>query len=352
MEQVDFDYVGRGGNTIYSTCFQPLMTARCDLRKPEADCLKLILATEELFDFLVNEGNKYGFNVDEILEIPDLTGSTCFLMALQLSKHISDYIIGREIKVNTITTHMVVPGFHYPDLTISMMVKGVNPHVIEQSGNIQRDIFPLSFESKEAKLLMATFPRSIHFSIEDIHCSEDCPPNCPSNFRRFYFKNGAFVTMADENQIGHGGFGSVFKGSFHGKEKAVKCVLIGQIDNHSIFARDAVSDLEKNISEIRIQMASGGCGIIVPEGFVRQQNQEQDKNGNWIAVNYNIFIYPLYDCNLYELHAKHYSQFTDELIRDICLQCLTRKRSNRQRIRILYQRIVRYDTPLFVELGL
>ena len=59
MEQVDFDYIGRGGNTIYSTCFQPLVTARYELRRPEVDCLKLKLATEVIFDFLVTEGYKY-----------------------------------------------------------------------------------------------------------------------------------------------------------------------------------------------------------------------------------------------------------------------------------------------------
>ena len=111
--------------------------------------------------------------------------------------------------------------------------------------------------------------------------------------------------MTDANRIGQGGFGSVFKGLFHGKEKALKCVLIGQIKS-TTYMKDLVSDLEKNISEIRIQMASGGSGIIVPEAFVRQQNQEQDANGKWIAKNYNIYVYPLYDCNLYELYENHF----------------------------------------------
>ena len=133
--------------------------------------------------------------------------------------------------------------------------------------------------------------------------------------------------MTDANRIGQGGFGSVFKGSFHGEDKAMKCVLIGQIEAQSI-VKDAVSDLEKNIFEIRIQMATGGSGIIVPEAFIRQQNQEQDDNGKWIAKNYNVFIYPLYDRNLYELHEKHFDQFTDEIIGNIIHQCFTRKNFN------------------------
>ena len=114
--------------------------------------------------------------------------------------------------------------------------------------------------------------------------------------------------MTNANHIGQGGFGSVYKGLFHGKEKALKCVWIDQIEDRDL-VKDAVSDLEKNISEIRIQIASSGPGILVPEAFIRQQNQEQDINGKWIAKNYNVFVYPRYDCNLYELHKNHYNQF-------------------------------------------
>ena len=87
---------------------------------------------------------------------------------------------------------------------------------------------------------------------------------------------------------------------------------------------DNVSDFEKSISEIRIQMASDGSGIIVPVAFVRQQNQEQHDNGKWIAKNYNIYIYPLYDCNLDELHGNYFDKFTEEIIANIIHQCFIR----------------------------
>ena len=103
----------------------------------------------------------------------------------------------------------------------------------------------------------------------------------------------------------------------------MKCVCIGRIEWQSKI-KDAVSDLQNNISEIRIQMASGGSGIIVPEAFVRQQNQEKDSNGKWIAKNYNIYVYPLYDCNLYELHEQHFGAFTEEIIGNIIHQCFIR----------------------------
>ena len=323
MQQVDFGYVGRDGLTIYRSCFEKYINARFALKRPEAEWKKLVSKTETVFDFLVEEGIKRGFNVDEILEIPDSNGETCFHIASDCSKKIMKYIIGRGIKINSIRTDLVVPNFNHPELAISMMKKGINPHVIRPDGDSQIDIFPSSFKSEEAKQLLARFPRSIHFSIENLNCDNTCRSDCSSKLERFYFKNGEFVKMADANRIGQGGFGSVFKGSFHGKDAAFKCVLIGHIQVQKK-VKDAVSDLEKNISEIRIQMESGGCGIIVPGAFVRQQNQEQDDNGKWIAKNYNIYVYPLYDCNLYQLHENHFDQFTEEIVGNIIHQCFIR----------------------------
>ena len=144
------------------------------------------------------------------------------------------------------------------------------------------------------------------------------------------FENEEFVQMTETNQIGVGGFGMVFKGFFNGEEKAMKCVWIGQTNDADEEAlRDTLDENHQN--EMRIQVASGGSGILVPEAFVRQQDREQDDNGEWITNNYIIFIYPRYDCNLYEFHQNHYDQFTDDILREIMQQCLTRKCSNSQK---------------------
>ena len=329
MDQVDFGYVGQDGITIYRKCFENYLNARFVFKRPEAVWKKLVPKTETVFDLLVKEVNKRGLDVDKIFEIPTSDGDTCFSIASGFSKKISEYFIRRGIKVNSITPAMLTPEFKYHDLAVAMMKKGINPNVIAYTGLNSIDMYPSSFKSKEAKKLLAQFPRSIHFSIENIKCESTCSSDCPSSFERFFFKNGEFVEMTDGNSIGQGGFGSVFKGLFHGEDKAMKCVWIGQIEKQR-YVEDAASDLEKSISEIRIQMASSGSGVIVPEAFVLQQNQEQDENGKWIAENYKIYIYPLYDCNLYELHGNHFAQFSDEIVINILQQCLTRKCSNRQ----------------------
>ena len=330
MDQVDFGFVGASKSTIYKSCFQKYLF---NFKRPqgflsEAESKTLVSKTETVFEFLVEEGNKRGFDVDAILEIPNSVGETCFSVASEMSKKISEYIIGRNIKVNTIATDMTVPDFYYPDLAVPMMKKGINPHVISSIGKSRIDRFPNSFKSAEAKQLLAQFPKSIHFSIEDIKCEDTCASNCPSTFERFYFKNGEFVEMTDANRIGGGGFGSVYKGSFHGKEKAMKCVFIKLQDRTTV--KDAASDLETSLSELRIQQSCLRSGILTPEALIRQQNQEQDENGEWIAETYNIFIYPLYDCNLYELHENFFNEFTDEIMWIIMMQCLKRKCSNGQ----------------------
>ena len=181
---------------------------------------------------------------------------------------------------------------------------------------------PSSFKSELAKHQVLSFPRSIHFTTEDSKCNNDCKPGCSSKLKRFYFVNGPLVEMKEKNKIGQGGFGSVYKGKWHGKDAAMKCLLIGQIKTQRKVG-DAVTDFEKNISEYRIQLSTPGSGILIPNAMIRQQNQKQE-NGKWIALNYNVFIYPKYDCNLYELHENHFNQFNDVILIDILNQCLIR----------------------------
>ena len=133
--------------------------------------------------------------------------------------------------------------------------------------------------------------------------------------------------MTDENRIGHGGFGMVFEVEFHGKQMAAKCVRIGKIEKRT-YSYEVGIDLQKNIAEYTTQVGTPGSGIILPTAIARQQDQEQDENGDWIALNYNIFIYPLYDCNLYELTEYYHDEYTEKILGNIIDQCLTRKSSN------------------------
>ena len=146
-----------------------------------------------------------------------------------------------------------------------------------------------------------------------------------TRFNKFVFKNGTLIEMTDTNRIGQGGFGMVFRCLFHGIPMAAKCVEISHIIEKNIIQDDPIENfLDKNLSEYRIQLATTGCGILIPVAFLRQQNQILE-NGKWIARNYNIFLYPLYDCNLYELHSNYFNDFNDNILGNILHQCFTRK---------------------------
>ena len=350
MKQIQFDDVDSDGLTIYTIFLRRTrriyreLTAKKrgivkeELSRPIEDKLsQLIEKTETVFNLLLEEGiqNEYRLqknelfrNVDLILEYPDLTGSTCFSYASEFSEIICNKIMDRGVTVNYINSSMMVPSFKFPDLTVPMMNNDINPYVISHTGKSQLDDYSTNFASPETTQLLNRFKttdgqvKSVHFSTEDIDCTE-CKPECPTKFKRFHPKNNALVQMIEENQIGSGGFSRVYKGVFHGQHKAMKCIPLIVMPEHN-FISDAVSELEKHMSEIRVQIAASGPGVVIPEACVLQQNQEKDANDKWIAQNFSIFIFPLYDYNLCKFYDKYQAQFTDKILADIIHQCFTR----------------------------
>ena len=142
MEQVDFGYVGRDGLTIYSSCFVRYINARLIFEKPEAEWKKLVTKTETVFEYLVQEGNKRGFNVDETLELPSTDGSTCFRTASRCSKKIMTYMIQRGIKVNSIGIDMMIPArapkTDENDLLIFIFVDPFSKSLVDFSTNFNK----------------------------------------------------------------------------------------------------------------------------------------------------------------------------------------------------------------------
>ena len=146
MEQVDFGYNGELGLTIYRACFHKYAYARSTRKPFQVEMSKLVAKTEEIFFFLVVQGIKNGNNVGSILEIPDSMGGTCFQIAATCSTKIIMFILKSDMKVNSITSDMMVPGFNYSDFTIQMMKKGINPFVIDYKGQSSISMIPSHFE--------------------------------------------------------------------------------------------------------------------------------------------------------------------------------------------------------------
>ena len=376
-EKIDFSLIGRDGGNIFKCCLDPAiqLTRRDDIRAvATSDKIKflsrnttseqslaipttamnmiyqqsLIAPTiEDRFFKLVAAAERYGYNTDAIMEKPDYVGSTVFETATIFSVRICKYILSREIRVNNILTNLTYPVFHPTSEVIweKMLQKGINPKVI--SVNIGISTYdgrkPQFDGNPKLKKLIKKFNRSVYFSNEDILCPEWCPPKCKTRMRAFYLNNGPMVRMIAENQIGKGGFGNVFKGKWHGEKVAFKCV---QIDLGLTAHRETEQYLDEHHDErglclpqfLRFQKETeefskpfslSGPGILQPIAFFRQQDQyndgERTRYGNiwWKARNYNVYVYPLYDCNLYELHNNFHDILTDQTLEHILSQCLT-----------------------------
>ena len=311
-------------NTIFFVLFLKYLEVRFILKQTENMMTKLIADIEMAFFLLVDQCDHYGFNTNLILEHAHSSGITVFSITSSCSERISALILNRDIMINSIDAKMVTPLYRYPKLVVPMLKKNLNPKVIEYCGAGNLDAFKTNFATKKASELLNTFPRSIHYSLEDIECKVGCQVQCDSKFKKYFFKNGLLLKMNDKNRIGKGGFGLVFKQKFHGEMMAMKCVPIATITKRD-YIEEQVSDLEKNIAEYRQQLVSKGVGIVLPTAIIRQQNQENDENGKWVAINHNIYVYPLFDLNLYEFHDQFHHRFTDKILKNLIYQCLTRK---------------------------
>ena len=157
-EKIDFTIIGRDGGNIFKQCFVPLLRKQPESsehshvhsknftheqwkdffqgyqNKLNEHSLHLP-AIENRFFKLVKAGEKYKYDTDAIMEIPDYIGSTVFETASLFSMKICNYILGRNIRVNNILVNFVYPVFSIQALLNEVMLekmlrKGINPKII------------------------------------------------------------------------------------------------------------------------------------------------------------------------------------------------------------------------------
>ena len=139
---------------------------------------------------------------------------------------------------------------------------------------------------------------------------------------------GEYIKADDTTRIGQGGFGTVFYGKWHDQESAFKYLSIrNESSGQYLYVKDLVNGYIKRITEYRKQLdisMNQNSGVIIPNAFYRQQLQIKKDDGTFVAENYDVFVYPRYDCNLRELHQNHFDNFDKEITLNILKQCFTR----------------------------
>lgn len=166
-EKIDFNIIGRDGMNIFKQCFAPglrnqetrhgISAGREDeftnvhsknySREKEVAYIQrfqkklrkqnlLVPAIEDRFFKLVKAGEKYGFDIDAIMEKPALLGSTVFETASIFSVRICKFILSRKIRINHILVNFIYPVFPMHDPLFDgatlekMLKKGINPKII------------------------------------------------------------------------------------------------------------------------------------------------------------------------------------------------------------------------------
>ena len=137
MTKIDFGYRnGENGFTIYKQCFASLK------KKSKSSILSSQQnALEEVIIYLITTGEQNGFDVNAILEVPCLSGSTCFADASVLSEKITQVMLKRRIQVNSIDASMVTPSFKYSNLALEMLEMQINPRISRYDGKAQLNLY-------------------------------------------------------------------------------------------------------------------------------------------------------------------------------------------------------------------
>ena len=286
--------------------------------------------------YLMKKGEQHNPDIRKIVSRPNHIGETVFqtIFFHLREKRLINFMINWKIDINIVKLNFETCNLlSIPDYNKILLMKKMNPKIIGPSGKSPWNILEQSSItlSPELQQLVNMYPNAVYFSTVPQICDDSCTTLCKSRMEPFRIGmngDGQYITANDQTRIGVGGFGTVFHGRWHGRESAFKYILIrGETSKNWKYVHEAYNHFYKNIVEYREQLdvsRNPNSGVIIPNAFYRQQLQEQDVNGNWIAFNYNVFVYPRYDCNLHELHNNHFTKMDKEIKLNIINQCFTR----------------------------
>ena len=314
----------KNGHTIFQACFFIYLayTAYSNLTRSEQKQFQLQL--ESVFILLLDNAamNLDSDDFKSVLEKPDRLGRTVAYETSKFSEKLLSKLCDYNISMNQITANFEVIELNYPNIMSKMIKLGVNTRIINLFGIRQHQNLTENYSSNK-KLMRQSLSntKSIFFSIDDELCDENCSNQCNSALKRYVIQDGIFLDPFRTNRIGSGSSGSVFEGKWHSTQAAFKFIPIRYYKSSSETIK-SFFDLQENISEFFHQQSTRGQNVLRPIGFYRQQIQK----GKTKFYHFDVIVYPLCDCNLYQL-LKNVT-FSDNEIENILDQCLRRKEKN------------------------
>ena len=337
MHEINFDYSDEIGATLFHSCIRSYVSRstkdQTDLNLTMKDTIQRTI--DNLF-YLMEKGEQYTSDIQKIVSRPNHIGETVFhTMFYSLGdKAVIKFLINWNIDINIVKLNFDTCNLAtHPEYNEILLKKKMNPKIIGESGKSPLDGLTRSSISLSPQLqkLVNIYPNAVYFSTVPQICDDGCTKLCKSRMEPFQIGlngDGQYITANDKTRIGVGGFGTVFHGKWHGRESAFKYILIrDETSKNWKYVHEVYNHFNKNIIEYREQLdvsRNPNSGVIIPNAFYRQQLQYQDDHGQWIACNYNVFVYPRYDCNLHELHTNHFTKMDKKIKLNILDQCFTR----------------------------
>ena len=251
MNLVDFSKTDEYGRNIFGSLLDQGIAA---YRENHSSLKNLMSKIEEIFFFFTSVAAKRlgEEKINRILESPDDSGHTVFLLASYLSKKISGWILDRNIDVAFVDDKWLTPVFWFDSNFEKMLKKGINPFVVPYSGTSEFDL--RNFENTDQKLLESFITGKItderteaFYSFQDSECNEKCEKSCKDKMVKFklYTGNRNFKTGK------RGGEGIVCFGTWHREPAARVTRRISNRDFSNIF---------QNISGFH---GTSGCGTTI-----------------------------------------------------------------------------------------
>ena len=266
---------------------------------------RLVSEIEEIFFFLVEKAAAQigGERLDRLIEAPDRSGQTVFRFASDMSEKISAWILERDIDVAFVDDTWQTPLFWFPNLVEKMARKGINPFIVDHTGDSEYEFRPRKFKNLDDEFLKPFFlgpisgeKTAVSYSFVDSNCGPKCGNSCGNQMRRFKIYTGRKKFKNEK----FGGEGTVGFGKWHGEDAAFKKMKMEKIEGFK-WTDEAISHAEKTRAEFEVTSKLRHENIVRVLHLFRYQETEKIGNSRFLE-NWTVIVMEKHSKNIAELN--------------------------------------------------